>query len=606
MGKKVLHRAKELVEIKKIKTLMNGTQPIYLLNVIDTNTVGLDGLDKLTDKGDNRRFASLFDTTGSGYKGGGAGSWGLGKNSYSNISNLNMFIACTNPKNTKSCNKTSSDKFRIYGMAINNSGKIQDEKISPFLSPYWSFGENTDSNDLTTDEKEDFEHDRKKNHPVNDWSKSSWNNSEVAKDLYLDSLGKRNGTLIQIPVLNIDKFSKNMVLDELKQEITKQVVLWLWPAILSGKINIKFSTVKINKGTLNENKSKIDTIKYDRNFLLNFDLIKPFCEIHEKIINSEFDDFDEEYQDNTKFLKIDDIDCRIPTPADEKDKNKRPKHNPKLLLNCVDISQLQNEKLKDKRNVVALIRSPGIVVDYINVNVKNTVAYVGSLYAGTSFKVNDENLNAEDFLRLAENAAHNSWFTEQESNKLDLFFKDPHNWTGQKLKNLLVSNSWRQKLINLFAESNDKAGNRNKWMENFFVIKKPPKPKKQYEISTIRLDSNKFRVSVQLQPNQTIVMEILPAQTIGRLDNEKGGRIRVKSITEKDKTKFRENIPGKDLNVDFDKEIGRMKIQTKERNKKFEFDVELEKVTTSNIKYGDERLSFEHKLLPFTDWKEVS
>ena len=101
-------------------------------------------------------------------------------------------------------------------------------------------------------------------------------------------------------------------------------------------------------------------------------------------------------------------------------------------------------------------------------------------------------------------------------------------------------------------------------------------------------------------------MEVEPAKTIGRLDNEKGGKIRVKKISEQGKSNFRENISGKYLNVDFDKEINRMKIETKEKNKKFVFDVELEKVTTSNIKYGYERLSFEHKLLPFTDWKEVS
>ena len=46
-----------------------------------------------------------------------------------------------------------------------------------------------------------------------------------------------------------------------------------------------------------------------------------------------------------------------------------------------------------------------------------------------------------------------------------------------------------------------------------------------------------------------------------------------------------------------------MKIETKDNNKKFVFDVELEKVTTSNIEYGDERLPFEHKLLPYSDWR---
>ena len=78
MGRDDLHKAKELEELKRMRS--DEWKPaIYLLNVIDTNTVGLDGPDKLTDEGENRRFASLFDTSGSGYKGGGAGSWGLGK-----------------------------------------------------------------------------------------------------------------------------------------------------------------------------------------------------------------------------------------------------------------------------------------------------------------------------------------------------------------------------------------------------------------------------------------------------------------------------------------------------------------------------------------------
>ena len=58
-----------------------------------------------------------------------------------------------------------------------------------------------------------------------------------------------------------------------------------------------------------------------------------------KVVNSDIDEFDEEYEEDTKFLKINDIDCRIPSPEDE-DKNKRPMHNPKLFLNCVDINRI--------------------------------------------------------------------------------------------------------------------------------------------------------------------------------------------------------------------------------------------------------------------------
>ena len=251
--------------------------------------------------------------------------------------------------------------------------KLPVEEMSPYLASYWSFGEKTDLHDVASKNKKDYENDESKEYPTHDWSKSSWNNTEIAKDLYLDALEDRNGTLIQIPVLNIDKFSKTDVINELKEELSKQVSLWLWPAILSGKINIKFSTVKIDKGSLKENKSKTETIQYDRKFLLNNNLVNSFAELHEKVANSDIDEFDEEYEEDTKFLKINDIDCRIPSPEDEKDKNKRPMHNPKLFLNCVDINQLQDEKLKNYRNVVVSLDS-GIVVDYVDVNVKNTVA----------------------------------------------------------------------------------------------------------------------------------------------------------------------------------------------------------------------------------------
>ena len=56
--------------------------------------------------------------------------------------------------------------------------------FSPYLSSYWSFGEKTEISDLTSEQdKLDYENDKSKKYPNVDWSKSSWNNAEVARSV---------------------------------------------------------------------------------------------------------------------------------------------------------------------------------------------------------------------------------------------------------------------------------------------------------------------------------------------------------------------------------------------------------------------------------------
>ena len=56
-----MSKQENLNEFKNARKLVASEKPIYLLNIIDTNTVGLDGPDKKTKGGEHRRFASLFD-----------------------------------------------------------------------------------------------------------------------------------------------------------------------------------------------------------------------------------------------------------------------------------------------------------------------------------------------------------------------------------------------------------------------------------------------------------------------------------------------------------------------------------------------------------------
>ena len=77
------------------------------------------------------------------------------------------------------------------------------------------------------------------------------------------------------------------------------------------------------------------------------------------------------------------------------------------------IDEKNNDELKRYRNTVALVRGPGIIVDYQDIDPgRDKITYAGVLFAGTSFKISDVNLNAEKFLRLAENPSHNSWCSQ--------------------------------------------------------------------------------------------------------------------------------------------------------------------------------------------------
>ena len=160
------------------------------------------------------------------------------------------------------------------------------------------------------------------------------------------------------------------------------------------------------------------------------------------------------------------------------------------------IDERNNEELINYRNTVALVRAPGIVVDYEKIDPRREkIVYTGVLFAGVSYKLNAVNLNAENFLRLAENPSHNSWWPDKRLNKLNVFFNDDnHDWGSTKLRNQL-----RKPLVNtiqyLFAESTKSSGNRNKWMENMFVIKNPPKPKPNHDI--IAKDTSKISLGSQ-------------------------------------------------------------------------------------------------------------
>ena len=95
----------------------------------------------------------------------------------------------------------------------------------------------------------------------------------------IDQLGEKSGTVIQIPALKVDEFGDNK-LEEISNELIKQCALWLWPAILSGKLNVRVSTAKLSSPT---NSLKAEVKEVSPETLSTFKLIEPYFNIFKNI-----------------------------------------------------------------------------------------------------------------------------------------------------------------------------------------------------------------------------------------------------------------------------------------------------------------------------------
>ena len=94
------------------------------------------------------------------------------------------------------------------------------------------------------------------------YTKSFWNETTLAKKLFIDVLDDESGTTVQIPVVKKNILGKNveLTLENLKNEIQKNCSLWLWPAIESGRIEITIKTAKISNGYRTEGKFESTTV----------------------------------------------------------------------------------------------------------------------------------------------------------------------------------------------------------------------------------------------------------------------------------------------------------------------------------------------------------
>ena len=97
------------------------------------------------------------------------------------------------------------------------------------------------------------------------------------------------------------------LIDVLAQEIEDNCNLYLWPTILSGRLEDSISKNKISHGTREENKNTLEHGKPHEE-----EIVKPYIEIYNENLNGD-KLFKNSYSEEGSFFQIDDIDCHMQT-----------------------------------------------------------------------------------------------------------------------------------------------------------------------------------------------------------------------------------------------------------------------------------------------------
>jgi hypothetical protein len=528
-GDELLYK-NELNQLKETIKLLEGDKPIILLNITDTNTTGLNGTD-LPKQGDkDRKHNKLHKTNRTNISVDGGGSWGLGKNSYSNLSTLGMFLTCTNVEKPLDAGAPSENsKYRIYGTTLNSPAKNYDWRENQILASTWSFGR---LSDLAYDEKNS--QDTSLDYPNVNRTESFWDEIERAKNMFIDCIKDNTGTTVQIPVIKNYKsdIKDSDLIDVLAQEIEDNCNLYLWPAILSGRLEVNILKNKISEGTREENKKTLEKKLVNPH---EEKIIEPYIEIFNANLNGD-EVFEKTYSDDGNLFQIDDIECHLPKTSDWKSSGSVP-YSPNLYLKIhEDTHDLENEKLQKYRNALALVRSVGIIIRYEQDQVqasRSDICFSGIVFLGTSEANTGTDIIAEGVIRLSENPSHNRIANNPSDNKLNTYFELPkgeeHKWGVRRINSNILKPIYSS-LKNFLFNRKKSENKRNDYLENLDQFKLPPEPKeKDYLKFNKRISANSIEFIIVAEKGKQIELELQDFEIVDR--GEKGGSLSITKIT---------------------------------------------------------------------------
>ena len=523
---------KEYEELKKTKALLSGESSIFLINITDRNTTGLTGHDIKSNIEEKSNHYDFHKTNNLNTGTAGGGSWGLGKNSYSYISSLGMFITCTNIENPQEIDVENDSKFRIYGGCLQRPVEKYDlEGPDQVLESNWNFGHIDDNEVLEID------------FPKTNYTKSFWNETTLAKKLFIDVLDDESGTTVQIPVVKKNILGKNveLTLENLKNEIQKNCSLWLWPAIESGRIEVTIKTAKIANGYRTEGKFESTTVNPSQQ-----PEVSPFVETFKQALTQE--ELQDEFDNEQEYFKVSNT-IYLPKPSEGEQKHTKgsQEYISNTYLKVFDnIDDLNNREIKEFRNCIAIFRSVGIVIRYAKNDLsisRDDVCFTAITMLGTAESSDNINKLAEIIYRYCENPTHNMIANDRKENKLEKYFDagKEHFWQKDRIRRELVKPIFNS-VQSFFSLKNNNVDDDNDYLKSFFKLNSTPE-KKEIKIikNTKRIEVDEVEVTLIAPTKKNYEIELLRASVSEKED--KGTSVNFLAVS-------KDNKPWEDIKKD--------------------------------------------------------
>ena len=244
---------------------------------------------------------------------------------------------------------------------------------------------------------------------------SVWNNKDLVESLYLDR-GKKAGTSVMIvgynPTLDIEeKKYEDIELQEIVNVIRKTVSINFWPAIVK---NPKFGrNLEVSVEAYENDQNVVQREKIDPSVYME-PYITLYKEYEEDIDNPEHNFTDTETLNEVGSTAARVLHLEIPKTKPKRDIGEEkfhPEVNHDMAILTKVLSRSNPQVPKECINTIALVRGPGMIVNYEFSNQLRNVpkSFVSVAFAGTFAQSDEDALVAERFFRNAENVKHDVW-----------------------------------------------------------------------------------------------------------------------------------------------------------------------------------------------------
>lgn len=244
---------------------------------------------------------------------------------------------------------------------------------------------------------------------------SVWDNKDLVKSLYLDR-NNEAGTSVMIvgynPTLDIDdKKYEDIELQEIVNVIRETVSINFWPSIVKNPKfgrNLEVSVEAYENDQTILQKEKIDPSIYMEPY------ISLYKEYEEGLDNPEHNFTDKESLNEVGSSAARVLHLEIPKTKSINHIGKE-KYHPEVNHDMAILTKVlsrSNPKVpKECINTIALVRGPGMIVNYeFSTQLRNVPkSFVSVAFAGTFAQSDEDSVVAERFFRNAENVKHDEW-----------------------------------------------------------------------------------------------------------------------------------------------------------------------------------------------------